>query len=211
MNSCLPQISISTPTRSPRAVFSLLFAQLIILCAGMSSVCRADMYLSTLNYSAPGSYSYTVPSTVTRVVIAASGGGGRGEEYEANVSWGSGGPGGYATASYTVSSGQVIQILVGAGIGNESSASIFKSAAMVAGTPTKSTGKGTTALLARGISTLLPAAMLRAPGRRRQAVAVQAGSRAIGEAMDRYQSHCIRRIHRLSRAQRLFSDRLERP
>ena len=82
------------------------------------------MYLSTLNYSAPGSYSYTVPSTVTRVVIAASGGGGRGEEYEANVSWGSGGPGGYATASYTVSSGQVIQILVGAGIGNESSASI---------------------------------------------------------------------------------------
>jgi hypothetical protein len=63
---------------------------------------------NVINYTTPGSYSWTVPDGVTTIEVVATGGGGGGGEY-------TGGNGGVVTATLSVTPGQVLPLFVGGG------------------------------------------------------------------------------------------------
>jgi hypothetical protein len=64
---------------------------------------------NVINYTTPGSYSWTVPDGVTSIQVVATGGGGGGSFGYA------GGNGGLVTATLSVTAGQVIPLVVGGG------------------------------------------------------------------------------------------------
>ncbi|MBW7867484.1 MAG: gliding motility-associated C-terminal domain-containing protein [Brumimicrobium sp.] len=79
-----------------------------------------------VNYTTPGTYSWTVPPCVTEITVKVWGGGGggggtssrqggTGSEWEACTGGGGGGGGGYAQRTYTVTPGETYTIVVGAG------------------------------------------------------------------------------------------------
>ncbi len=65
---------------------------------------------NVINYTTPGSYSWTVPDGVTTIEVVATGGGGGG-----GGGGYAGGNGGVVTATLSVTSGQVIPLVVGGG------------------------------------------------------------------------------------------------
>ena len=73
------------------------------------------------SFIVPGTYSFTIPAGITSINISVIGGGGSGGGGGYNtddhiyLSGGGGGSGGYMSHSYTVTSGEVISIIVGAG------------------------------------------------------------------------------------------------
>jgi len=67
-----------------------------------------------VEYTTPGSYSWTVPVGVFEVSVLCIGGGGGGSQYSSNSSGAGGGGLGYIN-SYTVIPGDKIDIVVGAG------------------------------------------------------------------------------------------------
>ena len=74
---------------------------------------KADTLISTQTYTYSGGIqSYTIPTGVNLIQIKAWGAGGGGAGDDENTS---GGGGGYTIASYAVTSGQVVKVLVGGG------------------------------------------------------------------------------------------------
>jgi hypothetical protein len=69
-------------------------------------------FSNVLVYSAAGSFSWTVPTGVTKVLVECWGGGASGTYYTGSYA---GSAGGYGKGIYTVTSGQIINITVGAG------------------------------------------------------------------------------------------------
>lgn len=73
---------------------------------------------TNLNYTSPGAYTLTIPSSgVTAITVKAWGAGGGGAGGAASAAGGAGGGGGYATATLTVSGGETLNVVVGGGGG----------------------------------------------------------------------------------------------
>jgi hypothetical protein len=70
--------------------------------------------VTTLSYTTPGSYNWTVPNGVTSIQIVATGGGG-GASYPGTGFGGNGGNGGVVTATLAVTPGAVLSFYVGGG------------------------------------------------------------------------------------------------
>ena len=72
---------------------------------------------TTVTYTTPGNYTFTVPCDVTSVTVQAwgGGGGGYGDDDNNNVTGRGGGGGAYTSATLVVTGGQVINFTVGAG------------------------------------------------------------------------------------------------
>jgi len=87
---------------------------------GMGPVTSSDITdiavscVTTLSYTTPGSYTWTVPNGVTSVQIVATGGGGGGS-YPGTNFGGNGGNGGVVTATLTVTAGATLSFYVGGG------------------------------------------------------------------------------------------------
>jgi hypothetical protein len=98
-----------------KAVTQLFFSLCLMLCCATSSWGQ-----ELLNVTTAGTASYTVPAGVTSITISTWGAGGAGGSVKSNVSGlnarGGGGAGGsYATTTLSVTAGQVITYIVGAG------------------------------------------------------------------------------------------------
>jgi hypothetical protein len=73
--------------------------------------------VSGASFTVPGNYSFTVPSGVTSLTIAAIGGGGGGGGYFGTSVGGHGGDGAQVNSTLSVSPGQVLSLVVGGGGG----------------------------------------------------------------------------------------------
>jgi hypothetical protein len=99
----------SARRRAPRALLLLLGAAVLSL----PFRAKADTLISTQTYSYSGTIqSYTIPTGVNLIQIKAWGAGGGGAGIDENTS---GGGGGFTVASYAVTQGQVVKVLVGSG------------------------------------------------------------------------------------------------
>jgi hypothetical protein len=73
--------------------------------------------VSTVSYTTPGTYNWTVPAGVTSVQIVATGGGGGGGGLSGTNPGQSGGAGALVTSTLSVTPGQVLALVVGGGGG----------------------------------------------------------------------------------------------
>ncbi len=76
-----------------------------------------DCVANTVSYTTPGTYSWTVPDGLTLISIVATGGGGGGGGLSGPNAGPAGGAGALVTSTLSVTSGQVLNLVVGGGGG----------------------------------------------------------------------------------------------
>lgn len=87
----------------------------------LSNYSGSSVITKTLKWSAPGTYTFTSPETTLKVTVAGGGGGGGAGKIESEDNMdsyykgGSGGQGGLVTETVSVTEGQTVSVIVGAG------------------------------------------------------------------------------------------------
>lgn len=103
-------------------------------------------------YATPGSYTHTVPAWAKRLRVRLCGGGGGGGGSSASAAAGGGGAGGYAEGVVSVTPGQTIPVIVGAGgVGGAAGLPGTAGGTSSFGTFLSATGGGTARLVVSGV------------------------------------------------------------
>jgi hypothetical protein len=104
-----------------RAIWRVSFALVVALSVGLVMTPGGDVGAATQDFTTPGTFNWTVPAGVTQITVEAWGAGGAGGGSDDYISCqgagGAGGGGGAYAASSTVSvtPGQILKVVVGAG------------------------------------------------------------------------------------------------